>query len=175
MSTTPSVILILKQRCLRARLRWYLAQMTATTWWREFKEKSPTAPWKVFRQEKTPTENQPQFRCENTLATIEPDQILLALQQLTNYSISANFNKNFHRISKLPKSRNTTMPTRDVISDKFELFEGLFQTSLRIHNHITNWLKNTESITSALSWKETRYKVSKTLTAQPEKVWEKSF
>ena len=42
--------------------------------------------------------NQPQFRSENTPATIEADKILLAPQQLATNSISANFNNNINRI-----------------------------------------------------------------------------
>ena len=53
---------------------------------------------------------------------------LLALQLATN-SISANFNNNTSRISKLPKSLIATMPTFDGKSEKFELFEDLFQTN----------------------------------------------
>ena len=81
--------------------------------------------------------SQPQFRSENNPATIEADQILLALQQLATNSISANFNNNISRISKLPKSLTKTMPTFDGKAEKFELFEDLFQTSLKIHNHLT--------------------------------------
>ena len=65
------------------------------------------------KQKKARSTSQPQFRSENTPATIEAHQILLALQQLaTNYN-SANFNNNVSRISKLPKSLTTTMPTFD--------------------------------------------------------------
>ena len=88
-------------------------------------------------QKKARSTSQPQFRSENIPATIEADQILLALQQLATNSNSANFNKNFSRISKLPKSLTTTMPTFDGKSEKFELFEDLFQTSLKIHNQVT--------------------------------------
>ena len=84
------------------------------------------------KQEKNRSTSQPQFRSENTPATIEADQILLALQQLANNNNSANFHKNINRISKLPKSLTTTMPTFDGKSEKFELFEDLFQTSLKI-------------------------------------------
>ena len=38
---------------------------------------------------------------------------------------------------KLPKSLTTTMPTFDGKSKKFELIEDLFQTSLKIHNQLT--------------------------------------
>ena len=86
------------------------------------------------KQKKTRSTSQPQFRSENTPATIEADQILLALQQLATNSNTANFNNNISRISKLPKSLTTTMPTFDGKSEKFELFEDLFQTSLKIHN-----------------------------------------
>ena len=72
---------------------------------------------------------QPQFRSENTPATIEADQVLLALQQLARDSNSANININ--RISKLLKSLMTTTPTFDGKSDIFELFEDLFQNKFR--------------------------------------------
>ena len=89
------------------------------------------------KQKKARSTSQPQFRSENTPATLEADQILLALQQLTTNSNSANFNKNISRISKLPKSLTTTMPTFDGKSEKFELFEDLFQTNLKIHHQQT--------------------------------------
>ena len=89
------------------------------------------------KQKKAHSTSQPQFRSENTSATIEADQILLALQQLATNSNSANFNNNICRISKLPKSLTTTMPTFDGKSEQFELFEDLFQTSLKIHNELT--------------------------------------
>ena len=78
-----------------------------------------------------------QFRSQNTPATLEANQIRLALQQLATNSNSANFNNKITRISKLPKSLTTTMPTFDGKSEKFELFEYLFQTSLKIHNQFS--------------------------------------
>ena len=54
------------------------------------------------KQKKNRSTSQPQFRSKNTPATIEADQILLALQQLANNNNSANFNNNINRISKLP-------------------------------------------------------------------------
>ena len=60
------------------------------------------------KQKKARSTSQPQFRSENTPATLEADQILLALQQLATNS-----------------------------SEKIELFEDLFQTSLKIHNQLT--------------------------------------
>ena len=89
------------------------------------------------KQKKARSTSQPQFRSDKIPATIEADQILLALQQLATNSNSANFNNNISRISKLPKSLTTTMPTFDGKSEKFELFEDLFQTSLKIHNQLT--------------------------------------
>ena len=89
------------------------------------------------KQKKNHSTSQPQFRSENTPATIEADQILLALQQLANNNNSANFQNNINRIYKLPKSLATTMSTFDGKSEKFELFEDLFQTSLKIHNQLT--------------------------------------
>ena len=90
------------------------------------------------KQKRKRSTSQPQFRSENTPATIEADQILLALQQLANNNNSANFQKNINRISKLPKSLTTTMPTFDGKIEKFELSEDLFQTSLKIHNQLTD-------------------------------------
>ena len=89
------------------------------------------------KQKKARSTNQPQFHNEKTPATIEADQILLALQQLATNSNSANLNNNSKRISKLPKSLTTTMPTFDVKSEKFELLEDLFQTGLKNHNQLT--------------------------------------
>ena len=89
------------------------------------------------KQKKNRSTSQPQFRSENTPATIEADQILFALQQLANNNNSAIFHNNINRISKLPKSLSTTMPTFDGKTQKFELFEDLFQTSLKIHNQLT--------------------------------------
>ena len=89
------------------------------------------------KQKKNRSTSQPQFRSENTPATIEADQVLLALQQLANNNNSANFHNNINRISKLPKSLTTTMPTFDGKTEKFELFEDFFQTSLKIHNQLT--------------------------------------
>ena len=71
------------------------------------------------KQKKNRSTSQPQFRSENTSATIETDQILLALQQLANNNNSANFHNNINRISKLPKSLTTTMPTFDGETEKF--------------------------------------------------------
>ena len=89
------------------------------------------------KQKKAQSTSQPQFRSENTPATIEADQILLALQQLVTNSNSANVNNNSNKVSKLPKSLTTTMPTFDGKSEKFELFEDLFHTSLKIHDQLT--------------------------------------
>ena len=89
------------------------------------------------KQKKARTTSQPQFHSENTPATIEADQILLALQQLATNINSANVNNSSNRFSKLPKSLTTTMPTFDGKSEKFELFEDLFQTSLKNHNQLT--------------------------------------
>ena len=89
------------------------------------------------KQKKARSTNQPHIRSEKTPATKEADQILLALQQLATNSNSANFINNISRISKLPKSTTTTMPTFDGNSRKIELFEDLFQRSLKIHNQLT--------------------------------------
>ena len=114
-------------------IRQYSNMMTETH--EEIPYSSPTT--SSGKQKKARSASQPPFRSENTPATIEAVQILLALQQLATNSNSANFNNNISRISKLPKSLTTTMPTFDRKSEKFELFEDLFQTSLKVHNQLT--------------------------------------
>ena len=89
------------------------------------------------KQKKARSTSQPQFHSDNTPTTNEADPILLALQQLATNRNSANVNNNSNRISKLSKSLTTTMPTFDGKSEKFELFEDLFQTSLKIHIQLT--------------------------------------
>ena len=89
------------------------------------------------KQKKNRSTSQPQFRSEITPATIEADQFLLALQQLANKNNSANFHNIINRCSKMPKSLTTTMPTFDGKSEKFELFEDLSQTRVKIHNQLT--------------------------------------
>ena len=81
--------------------------------------------------------SQPQFGTEINPSTTKADQILSALQQLANKNNSANFHNNINRFSKLAKSLTTTMPTFDGKSEKFELFEDLLQTNLKIHNQLT--------------------------------------
>ena len=89
------------------------------------------------KQKTARSTSQPQFCSENTSATTEEGQILLALQQLASNSNFALINNNINKISKLPKSLTTTLPNFDGKSEKFELMEDLFQTSLRIHNQLT--------------------------------------
>ena len=88
------------------------------------------------KQKKARSTSQPQFRSENSTATIEADQIMLALQQLATNINSANFNNNINRAPKLPQFLTNTMPTFDVKSEKLEMFEDLFQTSLKIRNQL---------------------------------------
>ena len=124
------------------------------------------------KQKKARSTSQPQFRSENTPATIEVDQILLALQQLATNTNSANFNNNITKISKLPKSLTTAMPTFDGKPEKFELFEDLFQTKLKIHDHLTEEKKYTISTPSCMVM---RCRRSKTSPAPTERIWEKSW
>ena len=65
------------------------------------------------KQKTNRSTSEPKFRSKNTPATVEADQILLALQQLANNNNSANFHNIINRFFKLPKSLTTTMPTFD--------------------------------------------------------------
>ena len=51
------------------------------------------------KQKKNRSASQPQFCRKNIPATVEADQILLALQQLANNNNSANFHNNINRIT----------------------------------------------------------------------------
>ena len=64
---------------------------------------------------------------------VDTDQLLLAFQQLAKNSNSANFHNKINRIPKLPKLLISTMPTFDGKSERFDPFEDLLQTSLKIH------------------------------------------
>ena len=141
------------------------------TWLQEFTKKSFTAPLVHLQQsrKKNRSTSPLQFRSEKTPATIEADQILLAFQQLANNNNSANFHNNINRISKLPKSLTTTMPTFDGKSEKFELFEDLFQASLKIHNQLTE--EDRINYFHSLM-REMHYRHLKTLMALPERIWE---
>ena len=123
------------------------------------------------KQKKARSTSQPQFRSANTLAAIEADQILSALQQLATNRNSSNFNNNISRIPKLPKSTTTTMPTLDGKSRKIELFEDLFQTSLKIHNQLIeedkiNYLHS--------PMRGDALQISKISPAPTERTWEKT-
>ena len=74
---------------------------------------------------------------ENTPATIEADQILLAFQLLASNSITAKFNKNINRNSKLRQPLTTKKPIFNGHSEKFELTENLFPTNHTMHNQLT--------------------------------------
>ena len=122
------------------------------------------------KQKKNRSTKQPQFCSENTPATVKADQILLALQELANNNNSANFHNNINRFSKLPESLTTTMPTFDGKSEKFELLEDLFQTSLKKYNELT---ENDRINYFHCLMRGMRYKLLGTLMAQPERTWEK--
>ena len=89
------------------------------------------------KQKKEHSTSQPKYRSENSPATTEADQILLAFQQLAANNNSTKFNNNTNRISKLAKSVTTTVSIFDGNLEKFEPFEDVFQTSLKNQNQLT--------------------------------------
>ena len=182
------MILILKRASPTTRRRKVLAQKTAMIWWQEFRMRvsAATTWWEEFtkkslaaspvhlqeNRKKSRSTSQPQFRSDNTPATIEADQTLLALQQLANNNNTANFHNNNNKNSKLPKSLTTTMPTFD---GKMKSSSCLKIFSKRASKSIISWLKRTESTTSILSWGGTRYRHLKTLMTQPENTFWQFF
>ena len=158
---TPRVTVILKRASSTTRRHRTLAKKTATTWRRRVQREKGRERESVCvcghdmvtgvhdevtycspstssgKQKKNRSTSQPQFRSHNTPATIEAEQSLLALQQLANNNNSAIFHNKISRISNLPKSLTTMMPTFGGKSEKFELFEDIFQTTLQTPNQLT--------------------------------------
>ena len=155
MRTTPRVILILKQQFSTTRRRKVHEEVT---------HYSPST--SSGKQKKNRSTIQPQFHTENTPATIEANQIFLALQQLANNNNSANFHNNMNRISKVAKLLTTTVPTFDGKSEKFELFGDLIQTSLEIQKQLTE--------EDSINYFHSLMRGDASM-AQPERVWEKSW
>ena len=71
----------------------------------------------------------------------------------------------------MPKSLTTTMPTFDGKSEKFELFEDLFQTSLKIHSQLTE--EDKINYFHSLM-RGDALQTFKILPAPTERIWEKS-
>ena len=101
--------------------------------------------------------------------TIEADQILLALQQMSSNSNSANFNNNINRMLKLPKSFTLTMLIFEEKSQKFELFGDLFQTSLNIRNQLTE--ENRKHCFFSLMRGDALQTFKKTSASPTERIW----
>ena len=89
------------------------------------------------KERKNRAASQPKIHSENTPTMTEADQIFLVLEQLAINSTSANFSGNIHRISNLPKSLTTTMPTFNGKLEKYGLFADLFQLGPKFHNQLT--------------------------------------
>ena len=89
------------------------------------------------KQRKISSTSQQPFRSENTPATIEADQFFWDFSSWQTTIVLQVFYNNKIRISMLPKSLTTTIPTFYGKSENFELFAVLFQTSLKIHNQLT--------------------------------------
>ena len=118
------------------------------------------------KQMKAWSTSQPQCCIENIPTRIEVDQFLLALKQLATNSNFAKFDSIIKRFSKLAKYLTTTMPTFDGKSENFELFEEVFQTSLKIHNQ----RRRKRLSTSLLSCVVMVFKLSKTSPASTERI-----
>ena len=101
------------------------------------------------KQKNARSTSQPHFRKENTPATTGAHQVLLALQQSVTKRYSVNFTNYINRISKLPKSFTTTMPTIDGKSEKFEVFENFSKEVWKLIISQQNETKRTTSLVYA--------------------------
>ena len=116
-----------------------LAHKMATTWWKEFTGKSHTAP-QVHLQESTKRSALPVNRNSAVRNPLRRSKQTKHCWPLSSWRITTTlqtYHNVINRISKLPKSLITTMPTFDRKTEKFELLEDLFQTSLEIDNQLT--------------------------------------
>ena len=89
------------------------------------------------KQKKNRSTSQLQFRTENTFAKNKPDQFLLDLQQLANINTSANFHK---KSTEIPTCQSHSPQRRQRLTGKLRSLSCLkffFQTSLKIHNQLT--------------------------------------
>ena len=174
MKTTPRVILILKQASPTTRRAKLWPRRRPRHGDRSSRGSNLLLPQYIFRKaEKNQSTSQPQVQNEDTPATIEADHILLTLQQLANIIKSANFHNNINRFSKLPKSLTTTMPTFEVKTEKFELFEDLFQASLKFQNQLTEDYRI--NYLHSLKRGDPLQNLKNTIMAQPQRIWETSW
>ena len=93
------------------------------------------------KQKKARSTSQPQFRSENTPATIEADQILLTLQQLATKSNSANFNNKISRILKLSKFSQQQYPR---LMESQRKSKYLKICSKQVWKSTTSWQRRTK-------------------------------
>ena len=111
----------------------------ATTWWQEVTKKSFTVPLVQLQESRKRTalpanRNSAVRKPLRQLSQTKFCWLFSSWQLTTILQISITILTGF---SKLPKSLTTTVPTFDGKPEKFELFEDLFQTGLKIQNQLT--------------------------------------
>ena len=100
---------------------------------------------------------------QNSVPEIACDMVAGATEQIRN---------GHDKISKLPKSLTTAMHTFDRKSEKFQLFEDLFQTSWKIHNQLTD--EDKLNYFHSLM-RGDALQTFKTSAAGTERIWQKSW
>ena len=121
------------------------------------------------KQKKARSTIQPQFRTENTLATIETYQIAVAFQQLATNNNFANVNKTSKRFLKFPKTLSMTML---FLTGNQRHCIGLKICSKQIWKITINSRKKIKWTASTLLCVLIPYKHSKTSPAPTEEIWE---
>ena len=140
------------------------------TRWKYFKKRFPTLiGTSTGKQKKAHSTSQAQFRSGNTFATIEANQILIALQHMATNSNSANFNNDINRILKLPKSLTKKRPFLTVNQSNSNCLKIC---SKQVQKSSINSRKKTNLTTSIFSCVVMRCKHSKTSSASTEKNWD---
>ena len=164
------MIIILKRKFCRARWNEALAQKMATTWWREFKRKSDNA-LSVHLQESrkkalywsTATPQWKHSWNDRSRLGFVGRSAVGKQQQFSKFSWQ---NWSDFQVAKVTHHNVANFCGR---TEKSELFEDLFQTSLKVYNQLTE----DDRVNYFHSFiKGGALETFKILTAQPKRIWE---
>ena len=170
--TTPRVTLILKQASSTNRRRETLAQKMAKTEWQEFTRKSHTAP-PVNCQKSRKWTTLPVNRKSAVRIPLRRSEQTKFFWPFISWQTTTFLQTFIITSTEFPNSQNRSPHRCQRLTGNLRSLSCLKIFSKRASKLTISWLKITESITSILSWGETAYRLSKTLTAKPERIWEK--
>ena len=159
------MILILKHESPRDRVLKFRIQMTATTKWQEIKKKTPSTP--LQRLQANRRKRAPQVNPTALLKWKHPcddwsRQNFVGPSAVGKHNQFSDFQQQF---SPVFQAANVTNHNNAYNLPVYPRSLSWFKTFSKLASKfISSRLKMTESTISSLSWGETRYKRSKTLT-----------